>query len=382
MIPHRLYRSQSGQAAFWLISRMLGLMLLFGLTACTKEAVIKVGFLADLSSRNADLAVAGRNGAMLAVEQFNAAGGLYGKKMALQIKDATSRADALAQIDQWLGQGVEAIIGPMSSSMAAAIVPKINQSPAIMISPTVTGEEFFGKDDNFFLLMSSVSKAAAQSARYQAEKLHRRRIAVIYAVDNFSYSYDWLQAFWDELGRYGGEFVDIQGFDSSVEKSYSERVAHALESRPDAILLIGGALDTALLCQNIRKQSRTMPIVISGWSSTARFIEMAGKAAEGVWATSLAPRMDTSVKLQQFVYAYQERFGMAPGFAGLAAFDATQLLIQAYVRRAKYGSLKRSILGAATFSAVDAEIPVNSYGEARRDSHIVTVKNGHFALIE
>ena len=361
---------------------MLGLMLLCGVTACSREAVIKVGFLADLSSRNADLAVAGRNGAMLAVEQFNAAGGLYGKKIDLQIKNAVSANDALTQIDQLVSQGVEAIIGPMTSSMAASIVPKINQSPAILISPTVSGEEFYGKDDNLFLMMSSVSQTAAQSARYQTEKLHRRRIAVIYEVGNFSYSYDWLQAFWNEIGLHGGEFVDIQGFDSGVEKSYSERVAHALESKPDAILIIGGALDTALLCQNIRKQSRHMPVVISSWSSTARFIEMAGSAAEGVWATSLTPKSDTSAGFRRFARSYRERFGMAPGYAGLAAFDATQLLLQAYLRRAKYGSIKRSILSAATFSAVESDIAINRYGEAQRESRIVTVKNGHFVPVE
>jgi branched-chain amino acid transport system substrate-binding protein len=73
-------------ASSWLILCLLICSALFPL-ACRKKAPVKLGFLGGLTGRVADLGMAGRDGAMLAIEQFNSSGGLHGQPMTLLTAD-------------------------------------------------------------------------------------------------------------------------------------------------------------------------------------------------------------------------------------------------------------------------------------------------------
>lgn len=57
------------------------------LCTCTDPTPLKIGFIAGLTGRFADLGTSGRNGAMLAVELQNAQGGIRGRPVTLLIRD-------------------------------------------------------------------------------------------------------------------------------------------------------------------------------------------------------------------------------------------------------------------------------------------------------
>ena len=67
---------------------ILLLILVFSLTlsACS-DAPVKIGFSGTLKGKYSDLGVQGRNGALLAVEEINDAGGLDGRKLELLVRD-------------------------------------------------------------------------------------------------------------------------------------------------------------------------------------------------------------------------------------------------------------------------------------------------------
>ncbi len=109
------------------------------LFACGSNAPIKIGFIAGLSGRVADLGVAGRNGVMLAVEQKNALNGIHGHPIELIIRDDQQHPEtAKLMVQDLLDQKVELIIGPMTSSMAMAAVPLVNKAGIDILSPTAT----------------------------------------------------------------------------------------------------------------------------------------------------------------------------------------------------------------------------------------------------
>ncbi|MDC7241133.1 MAG: ABC transporter substrate-binding protein, partial [Spirochaetales bacterium] len=69
------------------------------IAGCSREPV-KVGFISGLSGGNSDLGEAGRNGAMMAVEEINETGGIDGQGVSLLIRDDgndTEKAAAAAQ---------------------------------------------------------------------------------------------------------------------------------------------------------------------------------------------------------------------------------------------------------------------------------------------
>ncbi|MEW5815083.1 MAG: ABC transporter substrate-binding protein [Spirochaetota bacterium] len=126
-------------------------ILISALYFCTEKNPIKIGFAGGLTGIHSDLGIAGRNGALLAVEEITSAGGIKGRPVVLITKDDQQDPVAALKVDKELiDEGVVAIIGHMTSVMTMSVIPFINKSEILMISPTTSTNELTNIDDYFF----------------------------------------------------------------------------------------------------------------------------------------------------------------------------------------------------------------------------------------
>ena len=360
---------------------------LFGLTAalngCSRNEPVRLGFVAGLTGRVADLGVAGRNGAMLAVEQRNAAGGINGRPVELLVRDDEQNpGTARRAVTELIGSNVDVIVGPMTSGMAMATLPLINASKTIMVSPTVTTTELSGKDDNFLRVISSTSDYAAKSARCQFERCGRRTVAVIHDQGNRSYTESWLNDFSATFEGLGGRMVKRVSFISGNDNAFPRAARELVAVKPDVVLIIANVIDAALICQQVRRLDGNMPIAMAEWASTERFTELAGAASEGIHVSQFVNRNDPSERYRSFVKAYKERFGQEPGFAGVTAYDAAQVSLEALARRQPGKSLKETILAMRTFQGVQQPITLDRFGDADRATFIAVIRSGNYLTLE
>lgn len=353
------------------------------LVSCRKSEPLRLGFVGGLSGRVADLGVGVRNGAQLAVEQRNAAGGVNGRTVELVVRDdEQSPETAKRVVGELIGRNIELIIGPMTSSMAMAVVPQVNASKSILLSPTVTTVELVGKDDNFLRVIAATTDYASKNARYQYEKLGIRSVAAIYDIGNKSYTESWLNDFRTEFIRLGGKIVLIKAFRSGKDTVLQPLVAELLAAKADAVLIISNAVDSALICQQVRKLDPHKSIATSEWASTERFTELAGKASEGVVVSQFLDRNDTSRSYRDFLGAYRDRFKQEPGFAGMAGYDAAQVALDAYAARKKGEDLKMVIIGKGVFQGVQQPLTIDRFGDADRKTFITVILNGQFVTVD
>jgi len=359
------------------------LLLSLIVASCTKSEPVRIGFLAGISGRVADLGVAGRNGAMLAVEQINSRGGVNGRQLELMIRDDEQNpATAKKAVSELVDRKIELIIGPMTSSIAMAILPQINSSETILLSPTVTTTALTGKDDNFLRVIDDTRQYATKSARYQYQRLRHHTVCAIYDQSNGAYSESWLKDFNQEFERLGGKVLQPRPFRSGGDVAYSELSREVLAGHPELVLVISNAMDAALIYQQVKKISPHVALVASEWAATERFIELAGSAAEGAVVSQFINRNDSSPRYKAFVAAYKARFGLEPGFAGLAGYDAAQVAIEALIQRKSGESLKQAIIRIASFQGAQQQILINRFGDASRASYITEVRNGSFHTLE
>ncbi len=107
-------------------SLLLPLILLCGLWACTSRQPLKIGFVGGLTGRTSQLGILARNGVELAVEEANRAGGVRGRLLKLLIRDDQNDHATAVRVDRELmDEGVLAIIGHVTSSMAEAALEAI-----------------------------------------------------------------------------------------------------------------------------------------------------------------------------------------------------------------------------------------------------------------
>lgn len=360
-------------------------MLLAGmlLAGCERREPLRIGFFAALSGRSTDLGVGGRNGAMLAIEERNAAGGVKGRRVDLLVRDAPQDPEAARQVfSELLQQRVVAVIGPMVSSLAMVAAPLADAAQIPLVSPTVTTAELSGLDDYFFRVIAGTEVYATHNAHYLAQKLEYHRAVVIYDLANLAYTESWLEHFRAEFSNWGGEMVAERTFTSGVDVAFTPLVGELLATHPDFILIIANAVDAALICQQIRKASPTMPIAMSEWGSTERFIELAGSAAEQVYVAQFLDRNDTSPRYQQFRQAFQQRFGQEPGFAGVAGYDAAQVLLAALERQSSGESLKSVLLKLGEVQGVQQRFSFDRFGDSDRQTYLSVIRDGRYQTVE
>jgi branched-chain amino acid transport system substrate-binding protein len=356
---------------------------LVALASCQKTGPIRIGFLAGLTGRVADLGVSGRNGVQLAVEQCNAAGGINGRKVELVVKDDEQNPETAKRVvGELIGQNIEVIIGPMTSSVALAIVPQINASKSILISPTVSTDALSGIDDNFLRVIGPTTGFASTTAHYQYEKLGIRSVAFMCDYGNKSYTESWLNDFRTVFTALGGKIILVKSFTSGKDAVFLPLVKELLSAKADSVQIIGNAVDSALICQQVRMLDPCKRIAMSEWASTERFIELAGTAAEGVVVSQFLDRNDSSQRYRDFLAAYRARFNQDPGFAGLAGYDAALVTLEAYAHRKAGESIKGVIINKKSFQGVQQTLNIDRFGDADRKTFVTAIRGGKYLTVE
>jgi branched-chain amino acid transport system substrate-binding protein len=351
------------------------------LSACGEKEPVRIGFIGGVSGRFADLGTTGRNGVMLAVEWRNERGGVAGRKIALSIKDDQQDPEKARQaLKELVTEGVTAVLGPMTSSIAAAIVPDANRAGMLLVGGTVTTSGLTGKDDNFVRTISTTTEYASHAARncrYHGYK----RAALVYDLANRDYTENWANEFSRTFTSEGGQIVKSQGFDSRSEKDYAVLATQLLQSKPDLVAIAANSVDGALLAQKLRQRNVEVRLAGSAWTGTQRLMELGGAAVEGMLIEQYYNQDDQSVSYQRFREAYLKRFGYEPGFAGVVSFDAANMLLDALAENADRKGLKERILKRTPFKGVQGDIAIDAYGDAQRPITMTEVRDGKIIVI-
>jgi branched-chain amino acid transport system substrate-binding protein len=349
------------------------------LTACAPPEPVRIGFLGGLSGRVADLGIAGRDGAILAVEQRNAGGGVKGRTIELLVEDdqqdATIAQEAAGRL---IARGVVAIVGPMTSAMAVAVVPQLNASSVVMVAPTVTTNLLTAIDDQFLRVVAPTAAHVGKSAGHYYRELGMRRAVVVFDQRNKAYAASWAEDFRRAFEEAGGRVADEIGFDSSEAPRFEALAARVLDRRPDGVVIVANSVDTALLVQKLRRRDATLAIGTSEWAATERLIELGGRAVEGVVVAQYVDRDSKAPAWLAFRDAYRQRFGIEPGFAGLTAFDATNVVLDALAAQKPGRSLKQTIIERREFAGAQSPIRFDAHGDTFRDTYLAVIRDGAF----
>lgn len=358
-------------------------LLAAGLSGCGPKPPLKIGFIGGLSGKFSDLGTANRNGALLAVETANEAGGVGGRKLLLiEQDDQQNNAQALAAMDELKKQAVVAIIGPATSSIAVAITPMATDHQLLLIAPTATTNKLSGKDDYFLRSVGDAAFYGRTTAQFHYSKQGVRTVALALDMANADYTESWGDPYAAEFIRLGGKVVRMERFKSTDQPDHAAIARNLLADNPEMILTVASSVDCALIAQRAKIMNPRVRMAGSAWASTERLIELGGAAVEGLLVEQYFDRFDPSPKFQGFLQAYRSRFKAEPGFGAVLAFDATNMLIAGLQKAQRPDELKSALLGLGNFDGVQGPVFLDTMGDARREVHFGVVKNGAFARIE
>ncbi len=261
---------------------------------------IKIGGLFPLTGGLAQYGPPITNGAKLAVDQINAAGGVLGRPLELVVRDTATApdvgADAAAKLIEI--DGVVAIIGALSSGVTKTVATIAAARHIPQISPSSTSPAITELDDDDYVFRTCITDdlqgvAQARLAYY----LGYRKVAIIYV--NNEYGRLLAEAFKASFEDGEREVVAMVPYEEG-KPSYRGEVDRALAGDPDAINLIA-----------YPKEGNMIIIEALEAGYEGEFLFPDGMKGEGV---TPGPACDPTAPCEEWYL--EGSFGTAPGAAG------------------------------------------------------------------
>jgi branched-chain amino acid transport system substrate-binding protein len=353
---------------------------------------IKIGGLLETSGFIASLGQPGLDGAQLAVDQVNAAGGINGRKVAfVNVNSESDNTKTVSGAKRLLEQDkVVAIIGPMSSGSVFAVADTVERAKIPMIANGASRGIVQPPENRKFMFLAPLTDVVVQSVMFkdmQAKGI--KRIAILNSDVAFGTSgRDSLEK---AAGQYGITIVAKETF-GNADTDMTPQLTKIRATDAEATVLWATGPGLAISAKNHRALGIKTPLYLAHSANDFNFLRLAGDAANGVllpsskiYVTDSLPASDPQkAVVERFVREYEKKYGKPPAtFAG-NGYDAAMMIMDA-IRKVGTdpAKLRDAIEGTKDYvgvTAVYAYSPVDHYGTKPESVVMLTVKGGKFAV--
>lgn len=194
-----------------------------------------LGGIGPLTGAAATYGTAVRNGAQLAVDEINAAGGVNGIKFELKFQDDEHDAEKAVNAYNTLKDQIKVLIGTVTSNPCVAVSSKTAADNMFMITPSGSSAECI-KNDNAFRICFSDPEQGAKSAQYISENNIASKVAVIYNSSDV-YSQGIYETFSAEAQKRNLEIVDAEAFTKDSATDFTVQLQKIKDSGAELIFL-------------------------------------------------------------------------------------------------------------------------------------------------
>ena len=353
---------------------ILSLALLAAL-GCQQEKVIKFGAVLPLTGEGAVYGQPVNKGIELAMEHLMAQSD-FPYPVELVVLDSESDPEKARELlEQMFDEGAFAVIGGVITPEALAMVEIADRFNQVLISPSASSPELTGISKNFYRVFPSDAREGATMGNFATQKLKTERVVIL--AKEHAYARGIQQVFREQFEQFGGEVLDEIEF-PSVPSDLSGLVERVMTLEPDAVYLAAYAPDLAKMIRGLRDLGYKGTIFTTSAFASPEIIEQVGKPAEGVFLTQAA--FDTSSeepKIQAFVEAFRERYGVNPDLYAAHGYDS--LMVLAYAVR-EGGTIEadfwRAIRAIRGYEGATGTIQFDERGDVQKFPRVYVVNNG------
>jgi branched-chain amino acid transport system substrate-binding protein len=301
------------------------------LICCKKnDDSIKIGFIGPLSGDVAVYGVDCLNGARLALDEINDAGGVLGKQLTLISEDDEGNPEKTVNAYTLLTtrDKIRLLIGSLTSGCTIAITSKAQDQQVLMIAPAATNYNVTDAGDYIFRACFIDPFQGTVGGLFAVRDLGAKRAAVIFDNGN-DYSVglkdNFVKAFVENGGTLAGEEAYITG-----DKDFNAQITKIKSANPDVVYIPDYYSTVALIAKQLRAQGVNTPIVgADGWDGLT---ENAGdEVLNGFYSNHYAADSDNP-KVVRFVSSYTAKYNSAPTSFAALGYDSVFLMRDAIAK--------------------------------------------------
>ena len=311
----------------------LGVVLLATTAACSSNSSSsdstngswKIGLEAPLSGSQSTLGQGMLQGALLAADQLNAAGGVLGKKIEIvQIDDAADPTTGVAAANSAIAKGLNGVVGPYNSSVGAQTLPLYVKAGVVPIRLTSDNST----DGMGFTLQPMTSQIAPVTANALSKFYKARSVGIIYDSSQ-NYTKSTSAAVKKELEQSGVKITSYQAI-TPGQSSYTTTLQQVQAKNPDMIYSAVYYPEGAKIAQEITPKTpgtSAYRCLLDYASYDSGYIQDAGASVAPRCNVVGVPAPSDFQGSAPHVAAFQNQFSQAPGTWSPYTFDSVNFLV-------------------------------------------------------
>ena len=358
-----------------------------GSGAASGSDTFKIGAIGPLTGAAAAYGNAVVNGAQIAVDEINEAGGINGVKIEYKGEDdelnAEKSVNAYNTLKDW---GMQILVGSTTSACSIAVSENTKADNMFQLTPSGSAEDCV-KYDNVFRVCFSDPNQGIASAQYISDHNLATKVGIIY--DNSDvYSSGIYQKFVEESAGKNYEVVSAEAYTQDNNTDFSVQLQKAKDAGADLVFLPIYYSDASL----ILTQANTMGYAptffgVDGMDGILSVENFDTALAEGVMLLTPFAADATDDLTVNFVTKYKEKYGEVPNQFAADAYDAVYIIKEAIEKAGVTPDMSVSEIGDKLKAAMveieasgltSAKMTWDASGEPNKEPKAVVIKDGAY----
>ncbi len=330
---------------------------------------IKIALILGLSGSSSTMGASAKEGALLAINEWNANGGVLGDKISTVVEDSQcSTGPASDAANKVISQDkVNYIIGDICPETSSAISDIANAHKVIQITPTSTNPSVTvdakGNTKSYVFRACFIDPFQGKVGAKFALKNLKAKKAYILADSSNAYVKSLADAFQTAFKAGGGKIVSRASY-KSTDTDFSAILKKVAAAKPDLVYLPDYPSIVNLVTKQATAAGINAPFMGGdGWASS----DLDTTSAAGGYFTNHFSADDSRTVVGNFIKAYGAAYkddkgnAKVPDAAAVLSYDATNLLIEGIKKAGADNTSKvATALRKIVFSAVTGTIIFDS----------------------
>ena len=350
-----------------------------------------IGGIGPTTGATAIYGTAVKNGAQIAVDEINAAGGINGKQIEYRFEDdqndAEKSVNAYNTLKDW---GMQMLVGTTTTAPCIAVAGKTASDNLFQITPSASAPDVLSSGNgNIFQVCFTDPNQGIASAQYIAENKLAKKVGIIYDSSDV-YSSGIEEKFEAEAKDKGLQIVSKAAFTADSKTDFGTQLQKAKDAGADLLFLPIYYQEASI----ILKQADTMGYKpkffgVDGMDGILTVENFDTKLAEGVMLLTPFAADAKDEAVQNFVKTYKEKYKDTPNQFAADSYDAVYALKAAIEESGATPDMSASdmcdaLKGAMTkikmqgLTGGEDGLTWNESGEVTKSPKAVIIKNGAY----
>ena len=350
-----------------------------------------IGGIGPTTGATAIYGTAVKNGAQIAVDEINAAGGINGKQIEYRFEDdqndAEKAVNAYNTLKDW---GMQMLVGTTTTAPCIAVAGKTASDNVFQITPSASSPDVLSSGNgNVFQVCFTDPNQGVASAQYIAENKLPTKIGIIYDSSDV-YSSGIEEKFEAEAKTQGLNIVSKAAFTADSKTDFGTQLQKAKDAGADLLFLPIYYQEASI----ILKQADTMGYKpkffgVDGMDGILTVENFDTKLAEDVMLLTPFAADAKNKSVQNFVKTYKEKYKDTPNQFAADSYDAVYALKAAIEESKATTDMSASdmwdaLKGAMTkikmqgLTGGEDGLTWNESGEVTKSPKAVIIKNGAY----